>query len=153
MVPIPYVQGQPNISPDGKYLAYMSLESGTTEIYVRPFPEVNKGKWQISTSGGAFPLWSSDGKELFYLRGDAAMAVPVNNKSMFSAGKPRILIQQMNLAADSQGPSWDISPDGKRFLMIKQPAPTAAASTAGSPCKINIFLNWLEELKQRVPVK
>jgi serine/threonine protein kinase/WD40 repeat protein len=148
-----YVQGQPSISPDGKYLAYMSMESGLTEIYVRPFPEVKKGKWPISASGGTFPLWSRDGRELFYLKGAAAMAVPVNTKSAFSAGKPRILIQQMNLAADSQGPSWDISPDGKRFLMIKRPVPTSVAATAAGPRKINIVLNWFEELKQRVPVK
>ena len=61
------------ISPDGRWMAYTSDESGKSEIYVRPFPDVDKGKWQVSTSGGGSPLWSPDGRELFYLsNGDAA---------------------------------------------------------------------------------
>ncbi len=72
-----YEKGQPKVSPDGRWMAYMSDESGKSEIYVRPFPEVNQGRWQVSTGGGDTPLWSPDGRELFYRSGDAVMAVAV----------------------------------------------------------------------------
>ena len=63
-----YHETQPQISPDGRWMAYVSDESGKSEVYVRPFPDVDKGKWQVSTSGGDSPLWSPDGRELFYRR-------------------------------------------------------------------------------------
>jgi len=146
-----YAEVHPAISPDGKYLAYMSNESGKAEVYVRPFPEVNRGRWQISTGGGESPLWSPDSRALFYLNGEAVMEVPVDTKSTFSAGKPTILFRGTYVAGYREAPSWDIHPDGKRFLMIKPPG--AAPPTAALPRKINIVLNWFEELKQRVPVK
>ena len=146
-----YMEVQPNMSPDGKYIAYVSGESGQLEMYVRPFPDVNKGKWHISTSGGAFPLWSPDGRELFYTEGTTVMAVPVDTSSTFSVGKPRMLFEKVCVPIDAAGPAWDISPDGKRFLMIKQPVSTDAATAAEEPRRINIVLNWFEELKERVP--
>jgi Tol biopolymer transport system component len=148
-----YIEGQPDISPDGKYIAYVSMESGGLEIYVRPFPDVSNGKWQLLTGGGTFPMWSPDGRELFYSRNGAFMAVPVDTKSTFNWGKPRMLFQKMYVPADAEGPAWDIGPDGKRFLMIKQPVPTDTAAAAAGPSRINIVLNWLEELKQRAPTK
>ena len=149
-----YVEGQPNISPDGKYVAYVSMESGRLEIYVRPFPEVSNGIWQIPADYGAFPLWSPDGRELFYLTPGAAMTVPVDTRSTFKAGTPRMLFEKTFVFGDSAGPSWDISSDGKRFLMIKQPVSMNPATAAvKGPRRINIVLNWLEELKQRVQAK
>jgi eukaryotic-like serine/threonine-protein kinase len=146
-----YSEGHPIISPDGKYIAYMSAESGPNqmEVYVRPFPEVNKGKWQISSGGGESPLWSPNGRALFYRNGSAAMAVPVDTKETFSAGKPNMLFRGTYVTGYGQSPAWDISPDGKRFLMVKEVGPTAAEG----PRKINVVLNWIDELKQRVPVK
>ncbi len=146
-----YNEAQPKISPDGRYMAYMSDESGQARIYVRPFPDVNKGKWQISTGYGESPLWSPDGRELFYISNEGAVEVPVDTKTAFNAGKPRLLFRGPYLSGYGESPAWDISPDGKRFLMIKQPVSAAAAPEAAR--KINIVLNWLEELKQRVPVK
>jgi len=144
-------QANPNTSRDGKYVAYLSAESGHAEIYVRPFPEVNKGKWQISNGGGDTPLWSPDGRELFYISGDAVMAVSVETEPTFNCGKPRVLFKGSFVAGYGESPPWDISPDGKRFLMIKPPQSSASA---GEPQrKINIVLNWFEELKQKVPVK
>ena len=76
-----------------RWMAYASNESGKYEVYVRPFPEVNKGKWQVSTSGGNSPLWSPDGRELFYRSGDAVMAVPVETEPTFKPGKPTVLFR------------------------------------------------------------
>jgi len=86
-----YDEGQPEISPDGRWMAYSSNESGNYEIFVRPFPEVDKGRWQISTATGDSPLWSPDGRELFYRSGDAVMAVAVETEPVFKAGKPETL--------------------------------------------------------------
>ena len=148
-----YMVGQPNISRDGKYIAYMSMEFGGLQIYVRPFPDMSNGKWQLPTGGGAFPQWSADGRELFYSNASAVMAVPVDTRSTFSAGKPRMLFQKMYVPSDAAGPAWDLSPDGKRFLMIKNPTMAAKTAAPAGPTKINIVLNWLEELKQRVPTQ
>ena len=136
-------ENKPQVSPDGRWMSYESNESSeglTTEVYVRPFPDVNKGKWKVSTSGGNAPLWSSDSRELFYRSGDATMAVRVETDPEFKPGKPIVLFR------GTYSDYWDISPDGKRFLMMKK-------ITAEAPRKINIVVNWFEELKQRVPVK
>ncbi len=145
---------QPEISPDGRLLAYCSSESGRNEVYVRPFPQVDKEKWQASTEGGESPLWSPDGRELFYLTEDnSAMAIAVNTDQVLRLGTPKLMFRHscIGFGSFSAGTPWDISPDGKRFLMIKEAAPSATAGEG--PRKINIVVNWFEELKQRVPVK
>jgi hypothetical protein len=147
-----YNQLQPQISPDGRWIAYVSVESGKPEVYVRPFPEVNKGKWQVSTSGGNQPLWSPNGRELFYHNADSVMAVAVEAGQMFKCGKPESLFRGSYTSFyDQDEHTWGISLDGRRFLMMKEPGSTASAG--GAPLKINIVLNWFEELKQRVPAK
>jgi len=106
----------------------------------------------VSTSGGHTPLWSPNGRELFYLNEDAVMRVPVETEPAFSAGKPETLFRGAYVRfSTGDGQPWDISPDGKRFLMMKEPE--AVAPGGGGPNKVNIVLNWFEELKQRVPVK
>jgi serine/threonine-protein kinase len=152
---------QPQVSPDGRWIAYVSAESGKNEIYVRPFPDVNKGKWQISTEGGNSPRWSPDGSELFYLIGntDAVMSVAVESDPTFKPGNPKVLFRGKYLGSlPANGVPWDVHPDGKRFLMIKEIGKTGSASVDGGtkaagPRKINIVVNWFEELKQRVPAK
>ena len=143
-------EGQPQISHNGKWIAYTSNESGRNEIYVRPFPEVDKGKWQISTGGGDSPLWSRDDRELFYRSGDAFVSVPVRSDPVFSPGTAQILFRG-TYVNEGASATWDISSDGKWFLMIKESA--AAITTSPGPRKINIVLNWFEELKARAPVK
>jgi serine/threonine protein kinase len=146
-----YVETHPNVSPDGKFIAYMSAESGQMQIFVRPFPDVNKGRWQISTGPGESPLWAPDGKALYYLGDDGVMEVPVDTKSAFTAGKPHVLFKGNYIKGYGESPSWDIHPDGKRFVMMKQ---LQASGSAGTELrKINVVVNWLDELKQRVPVK
>jgi len=146
-----HYEAGPKISPDGQWMEYSSNRSGKSEVYVRPFPDVNKGQWQVSTSGGDTPLWSPDGRELFYRSGDAAMGVPVDTGPVFKPGKPTVLFRGKFHQPVLGQTYWDISPDGKRFLTLKDAASTPSA--AAGPRKINIVLNWLEELKQRVPVK
>jgi serine/threonine-protein kinase len=132
-------------------MAYVSDESGKAEVYVRPFPDVNKGKWPVSATGAQAPLWSPDGRELFYRNGDAVMAVKVETDPAFKPGKPELLFQGKYIPhLENEGPTWAIGRDG-RFLMMKAVGSAGKASAAESPRKIHVVLNWLEELKQRVP--
>jgi Tol biopolymer transport system component len=148
-----YNETMPEISPDGRWMAYMSDESGQYEIYVRPFPEVNSDKWQVSQKGGMNALWSPDGRKLFYRSGDAVMAVPVGTEPTFKPGRAEIVLRgypPTSFWGDIQS-GWDIHPDGKRFLMLKPVEPTGMASEGEAPRRIHVVLNWFEELKQRVP--
>jgi serine/threonine protein kinase len=157
-----YWEMEPQISPDGRYVVYQSDESGKGEIYVRSFPDVNKGKWQVSSGGGNSPLWSPDGREVFYRSGDATMSVEVATEPTFKRGNPKILFRGTYLSNSNQKQTvtpWDIHPNGKKFLMIKPAASTGAApmgaapTAAGPQPKLTIVLNWFEELKQRAPAK
>jgi Tol biopolymer transport system component len=143
------IESHPAVSPDGRWIAYCSDESGQAEIYVRPFPKVNEGKWQISTGGGNSPLWSPDGRELFYLVGrettEAAMRVAVETEPTFKCGTPEVLFRGTYVGFYPADFPWDIHPDGTRFLMMKE----AKEGTR----KISIVVNWFDELKQRVPVE
>jgi serine/threonine protein kinase/Tol biopolymer transport system component len=152
-----YDEAQPQISPDGRWMAYTSNESGKYEVYVRPFPEIETGKWKVSTSGGDSPLWSRDGRELLYRSGDAVMAIAVKAEPALSFETPKSLFRgtyvPSNLGFDYDLVTWDISPDGKRFLMMKPMQSTEKAPEAEVHRRINIVINWFEELKQRVPTK
>jgi serine/threonine-protein kinase len=150
-----YHEAQPQISPDGRWMAYTSNESGQNQVYVRPFPEIEGGRWQVSTSRGDSPLWSPDGRELFSRNGDAVMAVSLKTDPTFSVETPKVLFRgtYVNTVFVYQNwdfATWDISPDGKRFLMMKETG--ATTSSDGGPREINIVLTWFEELKQWVPV-
>ena len=136
----------PRFSPDGHWIAYTSLESGRSEIYVRLYPGPG-GKWQISTEGGTEPMWNPKGRELFYRAGNKMIAVEVTTQGAFSAGKPRMLFEAAYVPTPRSLPNYDVSPDGQRFLMLK------ATEQAQAPTQINVVLNWFEELKRRVPTK
>ncbi len=139
-----YNEGAARFSPDGRWLAYVSDESGRREIYVQPYPGPG-GKWQISTEGGTEPVWNPNGRELFFRRGEKMMSVDIATQPSFAAGKLRLLFEgpYQPLPAAT---NFDVSPDGQRLLMLK---PSAAAEAA--PTQINVVLNWFEELKQKVP--
>ena len=147
-----YVESHPRISPDGRWMAYFSAETGDFHVFVRPFPNVDQGKWQVSVDGGQSPLWSPDGRELYYLNEGAIMAAQVDTEPTFSASKPKTLFRGNYITGYQENPEWDISPDGKRFIMIKPVEGADDEVTTESPRKINIVLNWDVELKQRVPV-
>ena len=141
------------ISPDGLWLAYESNASGQYEIYVRPFPNVEDGQWLISNGGGTRPLWAPDGRELFYLApGRRLMAVPVEpvepvetvqTEPSFAPGNAEEVFGGYYVAGGAAfGRSYDISPDGERFLMIKDET---------SSTEFILVQNWFEELKRLVP--
>jgi serine/threonine-protein kinase len=150
-----FADAYPDFSPDGRWLAYASDESGRTEVYVQPYPGPGP-RQQVSATGGTAPAWSHDGRELFYTTtqstgGQAALtrmiAVPVTLGSTFTAGAPRQLFEG-RYGATAAIRAYDVSTDGRRFLMVqpKERPPVAAA-------EMILVQNWLEELKARVPAK
>jgi Tol biopolymer transport system component len=141
----PFNESVPRFSPDGRWLAYISNESGRWEIYVQSYPGPG-GKWQISTEGGTEPVWNPNGRELFYRSGEKMMAVDIATQPSLTAGKPRVLFEGRYNPSPGTSPNYDVAPDGQRFLMIK---PADAGEAA--PTQINVVLNWFEELKRRVP--
>ena len=137
-----------NISPDGRYFAYQSTESeGRFAVYVRPYPDASKGLWQISTGGGTAPVWAQTGRELFYLdESNTLMAVPVETSGpQFSAGRPTKVFDTKYYGNFY---SYDVTPDGLRFLMIKE-----SNAADRNQASIVVVLNWHEELKRLVPTR
>ncbi len=137
----------PAFSPDGRWLAYSSDESGTSEIYVTPFPGPG-GKWQVSTSGGDFPTWSRNGKELFYRSPNNTIMVAVYTASgdTFRPDKPRLWSPgQFTELAGS--PNFDLHPDGQRFAVLKAPAAAEAAPVN----KVTFIFNFFDELRRKAP--
>jgi serine/threonine-protein kinase len=133
----------PEFSPDGKWLAYVSNESGRDEVYVQPYPGPG-GRWLISNEGGSEPVWSADGRELFYRYEEQMMAATVETEPVFRAGAPQVLFEgRYAVDAGPNARNYDISPDGQRFLMIKEEQTERG--------QINVILNWFEELKRLVP--
>ncbi len=141
---------RPSLSPDGQWIAFQSDEEGQPEIYVRPFPDVQAGRWKVSTEGGRHPVWSPDGRELFYQVGSAMMVVPIDTEPTFRAGNPERLFEGLYVLAGGR-PSrrFDIAPDGQRFLMVKPPG--AATDDATAAPDLVLVQNWFEELQRLVP--
>ena len=132
----------PMFSPNGRWIAFTSNRSGQDEIYVKPYP-TQGGLVQISPDGGREPVWARDGIELFYRNGNQMMGVSVQTESSFTAERPRLVFEGSYIPSQFDWASnYDISPDGKQFLMIKQ---------AEVQTQINVVLNWFEELKRLVP--
>jgi len=131
-------EGEPSFSPDGKWMAYVSNESGKNEVYVRSFPDTG-GKWQASTSGGEDPLWSRDGNEIFYDSGTKLMAVPVKTVPAFEAGTPQLLFET-HFRQDN-GVQFDVAADGKKFLVDQDATETTLAP-------ITFVQNWLAGRKR-----
>ena len=145
-----FIEDGPDFSPDGRWLAYASDESGQGEVYVRPFPNVEAGRWQVSTQGGTHPIWARNGRELFYSTPSGALVVvPVQTEGGFSAGNPRVLFEGTYLLSTAPGGprQYDVHPDGTRFLRI-----TAGNTQTAVAPHIVVVQNWFEELKRLVPV-
>ncbi|MFB3060609.1 MAG: hypothetical protein ACE10C_04485 [Candidatus Binatia bacterium] len=138
----------PVFSPDGRWIALTSNQSGQDEIYVKSYADQG-GTIQISIDGGREPMWAPDGKELFYRNGDQMMVVSVATAPTFQAQTPRLLFEGSYKYGRQGGISsvvsyYDISPDGQRFVMVKETEVQEAK-------QINVVLNWFEELKRLVP--
>jgi len=138
------------LSPDGRWLAYQSNESGRDEIFVRPFPDITSGRWQVSTDGGTRPLWARDGRELFYfLPPGRVMSVPImTSTASFSAGNPRMLFAGQYVSVNS-GRVYDVSPDGRRFVLIKNVMP----ADTDTDRELVVVQSWFEELARLAPPK
>ena len=128
--------------PDGKWLAYGTNERGT-EIHVRPYPDVNRERFQASADGGTSPLWLIDSRAIFYRKGSSVFRVSVETSPLFKAGAPEELF---TIAQEQTTMNYDLAPDGKRFAIIKPNEAVAAA-------EYRVVLNWIEELKARVGPK
>jgi Tol biopolymer transport system component len=141
----PAIEVRPAFSPDGHWLAYMSNESGTMEVYVRPYPGPG-GKWQISSGGGRIPQWSRTSKELFYGTNDQTIMVVryTATADSFQAEKPALWSEGQ---FTSRGPSinFALHPDGKRFAVLKAPA----GETQQEYSKVVIVFNFFDELRRK----
>ena len=143
LVASPAAEFYPALSTDGRWLAYTSNESGAPELYVRPFPQTAAAKWQVSTAGGREPAWGRSGRELFYLNGRNEMVVAeVQTGTTFSVGKQRTLFPASDFARPGPVPSFSVSPDDKRFVMIRSVAPSAETEMV-------LIQHWAEDLKRR----
>jgi serine/threonine-protein kinase len=141
------VELSPDLSPNGRYIAYQSQESGRPEIYVRPYPRTGDGWWQVSQDGGSRPRWARDGRELFYLdQANRLMVVPVETAGgAFVHETPAILLHTPYARPVENTHPYDVSPDGQRFLMVKED-PSGPARTG-----LIVTLNWHEALKAKLP--
>lgn len=131
-------------SPDGRWLAYVSDESGRDEVYVQTYPESGV-KWQISREGGLSPQWAKDGTELFYRTGERMMAVEVEIDPTFRVGVPRPLFEGRFQYINVVRTNYDVAADG-RFLMIRPVEESESTS-------LNVVLHWFEELTRLVPTE
>jgi len=143
-----FVERNAALSPDGRWMAYQSIESGQWEVYVRPFPDVNGGRWQVSSGGGGWPLWSPDGRELFYVASEGMMAVPIETEPTFTQGTVDLLFDLGPYERFLRNRRIDISPEGDRFLLLKE---GGGSDETAETTSIHVVLNWFEELKRLVP--
>jgi dipeptidyl aminopeptidase/acylaminoacyl peptidase len=149
LVRTPANERNAEISPDGRWIAYQSDESGQYEIYVRPFPAVDSGRWQTSTTGGTRPLWAHSGKELFYLSPDGSlMRVTVEPNTTWTASAPSRLLDRAVPVAVWAARTYDISRDDQRFLMLDS---TTSSDANAMPPRFIVVQSWFEELKRLVP--
>src|SRR5262249_37216209 len=144
----PFVETFGQVAPDGRWLAYVSNETGTGEVYVQPFPR-GAGKWKVSTNGGTTPRWRRDGRELFYLSQQAngkMMAVDIKAAgSRVDASAPKELFDSGSVNLSHSGPynSYAVSPDGQRFLIAQAPANSGLANAP-----VVVVLNWAAALQR-----
>jgi Tol biopolymer transport system component len=150
LVATPMDERHPALSPDGHWLAYRSMENGVAQVFVRPFPNVDAGKWQVSNNGGSDPVWSHSGKELFFINGaNQLVSAAIVTAPSFSARSQTVLFTlPASVRPNPSQQLFDVSPDDKRFVMIR----AVSDSAGGAPREhLIVVRNWFEELKARVP--
>ena len=138
----PFDEHSPRLSPDGKWLAYVSNESGRSDVYVQPFPGPGP-KWLVSTDGGTNPVWAKSGGELFFRRARQMMLVSVVLREEFFSSRPQRLFDLPFDARDNQA-TFDASPEGTWFL-------TSGSDRGAPPPELHMVLDWFNELRSRQP--
>ena len=147
-VPVPLVATEfneyaPALSPDGRWLAYVSNNTGRDEVYVRPFPDASSGLVQVSTDGGFSPVWAHSGRELFYKNGaNELVAVQVTGDPTFVAGRQVVLFSMADYLRGGGHPMYDVHPNDQQFVMLRTGDDEAAAS------ELILVENWVEELRE-----
>jgi Tol biopolymer transport system component len=140
LVDEPGNQFGPTPSPDGRYVAYASDETGRFEVFVTPYPGPG-AKRQLTTDGASEPVWSPDGREVFYRSGDRMMAIPVTTTPSLVTGRPRVVFEGRFVEGAAGLPAYDVARDG-RFLMLRPEGERP-------PRELRVLLNWFTELRQR----
>lgn len=135
------IESGASFSPDGRFLAYTSDESGQLQIYVKPYPPT-EARWTISAAYGEEPYWSASGDEIFYRRGNEWLSVPVRTDPEFEAGVPQVLFEGPYI--NVPGISYGVTPDARRFLLLKQQDQRPAT-------RIHVVSNWFDELERLAP--
>jgi Tol biopolymer transport system component/tRNA A-37 threonylcarbamoyl transferase component Bud32 len=136
----------PTLSPDGRWVAYVSVESGHEEVYVRPFPQADRARWQVSTSGGSQPVWTHSGRELLYLSAsDSLMSVAILAGPDFHSGPPTALFSARPFLIAPFHQDFAIAPDDRSFIMLQ-----SAASQAEHPTDLTVVLNWFAEVEAKL---
>ena len=142
LVNSPALEGKMAVSPDGRWLAYVSEESGDREVYVRPFPDAGSARWQVSASGGTDPVWSRNGRELFYISAaNEMMSVEVALGAAFSISPPKALFSTVPYSPVGPVSAFDVHPDG-RFLMLRETTPAERN-------ELILVQNWVGEMERR----
>tara|TARA_B100000686_G_C16784746_1_gene974451 strand:- start:369 stop:3041 length:2673 start_codon:yes stop_codon:yes gene_type:complete len=147
-----FIEDVPAISPDGKWIAYQSDESGQPEIYVQPFPDINNGKWQVSTNTGFDPMWSRDGSQLYYNAIPGVLMVSeVTTEPTFNPGTPSEAFPTTAYTMLGPGRNYDLAPDNERFLMRRLAEGTPSGGNSSFTGMI-VIENWFNELTDRVTI-
>lgn len=142
-----YDEYAPALSPDGRWLAYVSVESGREQVFVRPFPDAGRARWPVSTTGGFSPVWSHSGHELFYVSAaDSMMAVeiPETSRPEFMAGTAHALFSTRSMQLDPYHQAYAVTPDDRGFIMFGRD------SSAANPGNLTIVLDWLSEARRLI---
>jgi serine/threonine-protein kinase len=142
LFPEPAGESDGQFSPDGKWIAFQVPVSSRQEIYVAPFPGPGP-RHQVSTDGGTEPLWSKDGRELFFQQGSRLMGVTVTPGAAFSASNPKVVHEGRFLRTVNGNTSFSVTPDGKRFLRIQKVEPDRPIT------RVELVFNWFSEARQR----
>jgi Periplasmic component of the Tol biopolymer transport system len=150
--PIPVAAGSadeymPAVSPDGRWVAYVSIESGREEVYVRPVPDVDRARWQVSSAGGTSPVWGSSSRELYYVaRGDTMVAVTVGGTTEFQVTGREALFGTAPFTFTPWHQGFGVRPGGRSFVMLRRTDQSAGPEAR----RLAVVLNWFTEVRARL---